>query len=264
MGKFSHWILLSREEREFRDTLFHQNVLPHLVKAFPMATFFTFGSHRNGLATPSSDVDVGINIPEVDAFNNETADYNFRSKRTRTRLREALKAMKWSLNASDADLTTELVLETKIPLLRIVHQPSGIEFQIVASRQGGERVKLVKQFLREIPGLKQIFLVVKTALEVRGLTDPRTGGLSSSCLLVMLVASYKLHRKWTNIGNGLVGFLTFFAHFNTSAQGLAIEPPRVFPKKDPSAVDSLLLKEAITEDPVSMTPTSRLRITLTG
>ena len=240
-------------ERSLRARLI-DDMLGILRSEVPKADLFVYGSHATGLATSNSDVDLGINFSSLVEHGDDEADYNLRRVSIRQILNAELRKFHRILSQHDQVWQTELVTQTMFPLVRATHKESNIEFQIVASRQGGSKAKLVQQYLTAFPSLEPVFLVTKTALEARGLSDPHTGGLTSYSLLVMIVAFLKMWERPGphDPGEALYRFLKFFADFNTSAQCIAADPPRIFPKTWAFSIDSMGAKEGVMNNPVSL------------
>ena len=102
---------------------------------------------------------------------------------------------------------------------------SGLDVQIVLANDTSASRAIMKGYMEEYPQLRQIYYVVKTTFDVRGLSDVFRGGFGSYSLFMMVVASlrHKPHAR-NDAAGGLLNFLKFWAEFDTREQGVSIEP----------------------------------------
>lgn len=211
-----------------------------------------FGSSVTGLATPSSDVDIAFRVPSLQK--------RFDEQRHKTKRRNPLKEVSEKLEViSDAinsmeDYNTIEIVHARYPLVRAVHMASRTEFQIVCSGTETLVAEKVMGFMDEYPTLRSTFMVVKEVLASRNLHKPAYGGLSSYPLLMMIVASFKL----TTIPRddpphaSILRFFKFIVDFDTSENGISIEPLALYKKRKSVLVGSPTTKAAIKESPVRL------------
>lgn len=91
----------------------------------------------------------------------------------------------------------------------------------------------MKGYMAQYPYLCQLYFVVKTMFDVRGLSDVFRGGFGSYSLFMMIVASIRHNphpRK--DAAGGLINFLKFYRSFRTEKLGISIEPVWLFDKSD--------------------------------
>jgi len=84
---------------------------------------------------------------------------------------------------------------------------------------GKECVSLVRDYLDQCWIIEPLILVLKQLLNINGMNEPWTGGLSSYGLLLLLVYFLKKHRYYqpsdpttVNLGEILLGFLLEMSH----------------------------------------------------
>lgn len=183
-----------------------------------------FGSQTTGLVMPRSDVDIRLfvrhpNDGGLDEHANPTISTSAFSK-----LCDALK--------DHPDFSLVVRHPGKYPLIGATHMATGLVIQLVASNKPSASQPKIRQYLAEWPTLKPLYMVIKTTLEMRGLSDVWTGGFGSYSIFMMVVASLKHNNTpHDNITAQLLDFLDFYASLDTHEHCIAIEPPQKFPKK---------------------------------
>ncbi|KAL9054005.1 MAG: hypothetical protein Q9162_004411 [Coniocarpon cinnabarinum] len=133
------------------------------------------------------------------------------------------------------------------------HSLSDMPITITTKPASSSQMSLVKSWLDEYEILRPIYLIIKTALEVRGLSDPSTGGLDSYSLLCLLVyflrlANISSHADSTSLGTTLCDVLDFYAHFNTRENCIALDPPSMFKKRGPHTTPSFAVRKVLEEN----------------
>lgn len=194
--------------------------------AFPSSTLSVVGSHRTGLATPTSDIDFSLSPPSPKQGNHKS----------RTKIREVsqkiLRGLQRHLHKSTLFREVELVFGS-IPIVRAVHHRTGLRVQI--STQSPDRYDrdFTAAYLAEFPTLRPIFMVLRYALEMRGLNTPFEGGLGSYSIFMMIVAALKQasgeHAR-DDHANHLLHVLHFYASADLYKVGFCVDPPRTFTK----------------------------------
>ena len=170
--------------------------LTDLVTGLWPARVEIHGSFSTGLYLPSSDVDVVIfGLWEVIPF---------------TMLERRLA----TIAAHDS---VEVISSASVPIIRYNDKESGVKVDISFNNVTGLRTaQMIKRFKNQFPVLPPLVSVLKQFLLVRDLSTVYTGGLSSYCLILMIVSFLQLHpRKITeddNLGVLLLEFLHQFGH----------------------------------------------------
>ncbi|KYQ90404.1 hypothetical protein DLAC_09022 [Tieghemostelium lacteum] len=162
------------------------NLIKAVVKRlWPNADLDIYGSFMTGLWLPSSDIDIVVNYGKNMAIKPKNAQF----------LLEVLeKQIRSDLN--HYILTMLCIPSAKIPVIKMVtkdniavdisfrENPTSIHTGIAAR-------DLVANNVKEVVGLYPLAIVLKWFLRERGLNNTYTGGLSSYCLVLMLISFLK-------------------------------------------------------------------------
>ncbi|KAI5363910.1 putative Nucleotidyltransferase superfamily, nucleotidyltransferase Trf4 [Septoria linicola] len=191
------------------------------------------GSEKTGLAMPTSDID--IRIWAEDTASTELNKYAY-AKTMRARLSVIHRALK--KDPAKFGLVT-MRGEGMHPIINFQHRSSGIDFQIVATDTAEPQEKVTRNYLAKFEGLHDLFIVVRTALEVRGLLPVHNGGTGSYGCFVMLLPPL-LRRVDTDsyTVSMLRRFLSFYDPcdtINPARHGVSCHPRQVFLKHKPDA-----------------------------
>lgn len=193
-----------------------------------------FGSLATGLGTPSSEIDISVDLQPNKSEPLPPSESKLREFILSQSL-PSLRRMFWL----DQGLKGLEVVTAYHPLVKMRHADSGLDIQWVMAKEPSAS-KLVIEYLEEYPQLKAIFMVMKSALEARGLMERYSGGLGSYPLLSMIVAFLKIspNSSGFSLGATLHEFLDFYADFDTFTNGITVEPPGIFEKQcAPSSKD---------------------------
>ena len=110
----------------------------------------------------------------------------------------------------------EIVL-ARYPLVRATDRPAAVQYQFVLCERTASQEELIKSYLEDYPQLKDVYFVVKAALDARGLSDPSVGGLGSYPLFVALVNALKrTNNSRKEPVEHLVNILGFYTALDTS------------------------------------------------
>ena len=172
---------------------------------------------------PFSDID----------FNLVTGEGRLDDILDRPRATESLKELKTSLGWRKEISNLILVRRAKIPIIRGVHNPTGLDFQIQQTTNAYNSTQYIKNFLKQYPILRDLFYVLRQMLIMRGLSDGSKQGLSSYPLFNMIVTSLKLDEQRSrlgDIGTQLLSFLKLYSEIDFNEHGLALRPARFLPK----------------------------------
>jgi len=231
-----------------------QRILQMLSATIKNVDYEVFGSHRTGLASPLSDIDIGFHILSLQKDpDSERGPSPHRPEAQKMIRKMLLKIGTVTQRMSDFVLR-EPVLYARYPLFRMIHGPTRLEIQIVSSKTHTEAIQSVENYLQEYPQLKTIYLVIKETLAVRMLDNPRMGGIGSYALLNMIVAAFKINNvsKKDSLGRCLVNFLRFYAQFDTKRYCLSVDPPSKHYKKDSFVVGNSAIRKQMEDDIVSL------------
>ncbi|KAK3718026.1 hypothetical protein LTR37_005452 [Vermiconidia calcicola] len=184
-----------------------------------------FGSEKTGLATATSDIDFRLSWSSRSRQNSSSA------------LSGPLKHLAKAMSGSPEYEHVEFRF-AKYPLIAAKHKKSGIDIQIVSSPDTRPQRDVTAQYLTELPHLRSVYMVVKTALSIRGLVDVYSGGTGSYGLFIMLVAALKRRSSDppTTAAAQLLRFLDFYTHLNTEKHAISVSQSKLFMKHDASEV----------------------------
>jgi non-canonical poly(A) RNA polymerase PAPD5/7 len=261
---FASWIRPTEAEVAARETAIQQttDIMQTFVKDYKVEVF---GSSRNGLGLASSDIDLRLyqDWDQSDANGVENwmpaqpAILPPRGKVRRGNMR-CLSRLQ-DLFQKHPDYILCNIRHARYPLLHMQHVPSGIDIQIVCANDTSKQRARIAKYLEEEPHLFDIYTVLRTLLDVRGLTDVFRGGLGSYNILVMIVAALKdLQRngyrpstldkqEWYHPKNDdeklamdLAQVLGFYGRFlDTYKVGVIADPFTLVKKVDPTMIEHL-------------------------
>lgn len=202
------------------------------------------GSHCTNLATPTSDLDFRLSIF---AFEKEPLSRGPSATRPKALKagQRALRDMEPALQTSPSFRNVELV-GAGISILRAIHCPTGLEVQIQANHTHPASTPFSITYLAEFPTLRPLYILLRSALHIRGLNNVFNGGLGSYPLLILIV--YALKRCSTSfsrsddIASQLLYILKFYSEADLYTDGFSLNPvPTVFDKYKPGirGIDTL-------------------------
>jgi non-canonical poly(A) RNA polymerase PAPD5/7 len=88
----------------------------------------------------------------------------------------------------------EVIENTRVPLVKFTHRPSNISVDVCFNQEGGpEAAAMMNQWLKDLPPLRPLCLLLKYFLSCRGLNETYIGGIGSYALQLMII-SFLQHR----------------------------------------------------------------------
>ncbi|GAB7352631.1 hypothetical protein MBLNU459_g3003t1 [Dothideomycetes sp. NU459] len=232
LDQFAEWMEPLPGELAAREKVY--TIVTELVQQqTPGLATEKFGSQLTGLVMPGSDVDVRVFPKHLIGTSTKWQDSKAVSSQEFIALFRALK--------HHPDFSLVVQHTGKYPLIGATHMATGLAVQLVAASSDTSQSRAkTQQYLAEWPTLKPLYTLIKTALDMRGLSDVWLGGLGSYSIFMMIVASLKLNSSPCDPATDqLLRFLAFYGSLDTYQHGLAIEPqPLLFRKADrPPASD---------------------------
>ncbi|KAF1945634.1 hypothetical protein EJ02DRAFT_34877 [Clathrospora elynae] len=231
---FHEYTRPNRFENIARKHLIEQ-VRNHVRDRLPDYALEVFGSERTGIAFATSDIDFRLMRQSQISDPAEA-----KLPPTPEERRKAIKDLQYlyheTLSKHKAYMLAALRY-ARYPLISVQDRQSGLDIQIVLSNDTSVSRVVMQGYMEQYPYLRQLYYVVKTMFDVRGLSDVFRGGFGSYSLFMMIVASIKHHphpRK--DAAGALVNFLKFWRDFDTTKQGISIEPLFLFNKADQPVV----------------------------
>lgn len=192
------------------------------------------GSRSTGLAAPTSDFNYRIDIdsPKRSSTNKSPELTTNAAKSTRGRVLEGI----WRRLKESKDIATTKLVFAPVPIIKCRHRATGlrIQFEVMAPSQASQQYTAA--YLDEFRSLRPLYILIRHFLEIRDLTAVSRGGLGSYTILMMIVAALK-HSGGEfspdDLGGQLLHVLNFYGDTNLCDFGFAVEPPRIFNKKQP-------------------------------
>lgn len=205
-----------------------QQLQKHVMEMVEGHKAEVFGSQRNGLYLATSDVDLRLYEQVDEASSDKKKAPRFQ---TRKQMLKQLATLLPKLQRTGHYLLCSLRY-ARYPLISLQHKSSGLDLQVVAANDTSMSRSYVQKYLEEYPGLQELYTVIKVIFDLRGLQDVFRGGFGSYSMFMMIVASLKMNPELqsASLGEKLMGFLSFWANFDTYKNGISIEPPELFPK----------------------------------
>ncbi|KAG9190404.1 non-canonical poly(A) RNA polymerase PAPD5/7 [Alternaria panax] len=228
IARFYKYTTANQHETLARRHLIEQ-VRNHLRKWIPEYKVEVFGSERTGIGMPLSDIDFRL-VPESEALDPAQA----RLPPSPEQRIENIKILRSLYNRSfrrDWAYLLSVVRHARYPLISAQDRLSGLDVQIVLANDTSISRVIMHGYMDEIPYLRELYWVVKTVFDIRGLSDVFRGGLGSYSLFMMVVASIKhAPEPPKDSAQALLNFLYFWGNFDTTKQGVSIEPAYLYDK----------------------------------
>ena len=207
------------------------------------------GSYSTGLALPFSDIDFAVSFPAVES---EVAIHNKSSRGLQFQkiYRKGLYKIVGAFR-SDANFTQPELVFARIPIARAIHRKTNQEIQVQIQTGGNAQQQHTLAYQAEYPSLRPLYVVLRSCLEMRGLSRPYEGGLGSYPILISIVNALK-HASGQHdphdLGSQLLHVLKFYETSDLCRYGFSADPPRLFRKDKTSMAAEDRLRRAA--DPV--------------
>lgn len=112
----------------------------------------------------------------------------------------------------------EYIRKSKVPLVKLVREEGGIQFDISVNKLDGLRqVGEVKKMLACFPEFRYLAVVLKCTLKIRGLGETYSGGLGSFllfCMLLHYLRDTQRRRKYYTLSEHVLRFMEYYAMTN--------------------------------------------------
>ena len=122
---------------------------------------------------------------------------------------------------------------TRSPILMANHIPTGLRVQFVCREGPPPLVEYIEDYLAEYPSIRPLYRTVRLLLDARHLFGPLSSSLTSTALLMLVVAFSKTNhgrfQRPDSLGEQLLAFLqTYDTTMNLRTTGVAVDPPGWF------------------------------------
>lgn len=191
------------------------------------------GSYSSGLATPMSDMDLRISLT---SFNKNPLDRGpspgrklslDAGERSLDKLQRALMSRPKSFDK------VWVARSRRLYILNAKHRKTKLAVQIQFLPNPPASLTYIATYLSEFPALRPLYVLLSSALNMRGLSFVPTGGLGSYSLFMMIVYALnqnasKLSRH--DIAAQLLSILKLYSEADLYKYGFSPDPPRIFDK----------------------------------
>lgn len=214
MKDFVAYISPSKTEIETRNRIV--DGLKLAIKQFwPDCTAHVFGLSATDLYLPELDIDMVVVL--------RTGDYEERNR-----------LYQLSLKLRQLKLATkiEVIAKTKVPIIKFVDPKLGVHVDISFERVNGlHAAQNIRKWIKEMPGLREMVLIIKQFLSLRKLNNPHVGGLGGYATIIMAYHFLRMHPKVAsramnvpdNLGPLLIEFFELYGrNMNYDTVGLSM------------------------------------------
>ncbi|SMN19513.1 similar to Saccharomyces cerevisiae YOL115W PAP2 Non-canonical poly(A) polymerase, involved in nuclear RNA degradation as a component of the TRAMP complex [Maudiozyma saulgeensis] len=178
MKDFISYISPSREEIEIRNKTI-QKLRKVVRRLWPDSTLHVFGSYATDLYLPGSDIDCVITSK---TGNKEHRSYLYELARY--------------LKSNGIGKQIEVIAKARVPIIKFVDVDSDLHIDVSFERLNGiEIAKIIRTWLHETPGLRELVLVIKQFLKSRRLNEVHTGGLGGLSIVCLVYSFLHLHPR---------------------------------------------------------------------
>ncbi|CAI4758542.1 CDG_1a_G0048160.mRNA.1.CDS.1 [Saccharomyces cerevisiae] len=230
---FVAYISPSREEIEIRNQTI-STIREAVKQLWPDADLHVFGSYSTDLYLPGSDIDCVV-----------TSELGGKESRNN------LYSLASHLKKKNLATEVEVVAKARVPIIKFVEPHSGIHIDVSFERTNGiEAAKLIREWLDDTPGLRELVLIVKQFLHARRLNDVHTGGLGGFSIICLVFSFLHMHPRIItneidpkdNLGVLLIEFFELYGKnfgYDDVALGSSDGYPVYFPKSTWSAIQPI-------------------------
>lgn len=200
-------------------------------EAIPAATVDLMGSYYDGLATSVSDMDFRLSVSMYQKDPLKRGPSPGRPE-ARKAIMKLLKKLREAFAASDAFEGAEIV-DADIPITKVIHTRTKLALDIQMSTGPSPQQLYRANYLLEYPTLRPLYILLRSALHIRGLGTVYEGGLGSYTIFIMTVYALKscpLNIDKTDVGGQLLYLLKFYAKADLYNTGYSLDPPSTFRK----------------------------------
>jgi len=236
------WLSSTTEEHAMRVKVVER--IEGVIKdLWPSANVQIFGSFRTGLYLPTSDIDMVV-----------IGNWSQLPLRT---LESAL------LENGIASADQLKVLDrASVPIVKLTDSATEVKVDISFNMETGvNSARMIKEYKKKFPCLFHLVMVLKQFLLQRDLNEVFTGGISSYCLILMVVHFLQMHPRLSsfpdhqlNLGVLLLEFFELYGrHFNYYKAAIRIKDGGAYVSKTQvlrDAPDAVRHSVLCIEDPI--------------
>lgn len=214
MKDFVNYISPSKKEIETRNRIIDGLKLA-IKEYWPECTAHVFGLSATDLYLPELDIDMVVVL--------RSGTYEERSRLYQLSLR--LRQLKLATKI-------EVIAKTKVPIIKFVDPQLGVHVDISFERVNGiHAAQNIRKWIAQMPGLREMVLIIKQFLSLRKLNNPHVGGLGGYATIIMAYHFLRMHPKVSsntmsvpdNLGPLLIEFFELYGrNINYDIVGLSL------------------------------------------
>lgn len=198
---FVNYISPSKEEIVIRNTVI-RNLKHRIAEFWPQTQAHVFGSCATDLYLPGSDIDMVVI--------STTGDYEQRSR---------LYQLSSFLRTNKLAKNIEVIATAKVPIIKFVDPTYNVHVDISFERTNGlDAARRIRKWLDNMPGLRELVLIVKQFLRSRKLNNVHVGGLGGYATIILMYHFLRLHPRVStgnmtvleNLGTLLIEFFELY------------------------------------------------------
>ncbi|QLG73716.1 hypothetical protein HG535_0F02270 [Zygotorulaspora mrakii] len=198
-----------------------------IKQLWPDADLNVFGSYATDLYLPGSDIDCVVISKNSDKEN-----------------RNSLYSLASHLKKKKLASRVEVIAKARVPIIKFVEPESQIHIDVSFERTNGiEAARLIREWLDDTPGLRELVLIVKQFLHSRRLNNVHTGGLGGFSIICLVFAFLHLHPRiitnevdpMDNLGVLLIDFFELYGKnfaYDDVSISVSDGKPTYIPKSD--------------------------------
>lgn len=205
-----------------------------VAAAAPSNDLSIHGSRYTGLASPMSDIDFSVALPEYEKRPLARGPSASRPESIRAGKKLLLVIMKALKQSKRYNQVRYIHARVDIVTAYDIKTGLSLQFSTLVSFRPAREYSMC--YLAEFQGLRPLYVALRHFLLMRNLTGVRTGGIGSYPLLVMIVTALKHGPPMLtkgDLGHQLLHVLEFWSTADLYKYGYCADPPSRFEKKPP-------------------------------
>lgn len=125
-----------------------------------------------------------------------------------------------------------IIAKAKVPIIKFVTRHGRFSVDISVNQNNGVAAgKIIKRFISELPGLRQLVLIIKSFISQRSMNEVFTGGLGSYSIVCLVTSFLQMHPKIRrgeidpeqNLGTLVMEFFELYGlYFNYQEVGISL------------------------------------------
>ena len=217
---FIDWVRPTKAEVSMR-RLVELQISDIARRLWPECNPTVYGSLSTGLLLPGSDIDMTILDVSVHA-------------------EDALMLLCREIVKADIAVShPQLILKTKVPLVKFMHRLANVDVDIsINAADGRTNSRVINELMGRFPEARPLTIVMKYFLQQRDMHEPFRGGIGSFATTLLVISFLQQHPIYTThcdcrdrlgLGRLLVDFFRYYGtcfNFHRVGVSLAVKPSR--------------------------------------